>query len=259
MRYCDDVYPILITMNAVILNPHIVKLDSFDPNLLTALAQKARYLGGKFRTSLLPKKRVATLTFSTLPSVSLSEIVNEVINPEMNSTPTNISEQSLPSNSSSKSAEAITYPPLNPITAVPSTATPAPTPSSGAIVTPDPAPSSVAIALKKPTASPQRIPSNEPIAYGIAPLTAMTQSTTTPAPLNEAIAPEPETLDQRDNAKPSTANPKENTLASLTDLLSQRKTKLKKLAQHHKIPGRSSMTHEQKAEALVGFVLASDL
>ncbi len=227
MRYCDDVYPILITMNAVILNPHIVKLDSFDPNLLTALAQKVRYLGGKFRTSLLPKKRVATLTFSTLPSVSLSEIVNEVINPEMNSTPTNISEQSLPSNSSSKSAEAITSPPLNPIAAVPSTATPA--------------------------------PSNQTIAYDIAPFTEATQSIATPTPLNKAIAPEPETLDPRDNAKPSTANPEENTWASLADLLSQRKTKLKKLAQHHKIPGRSSMTHEQKAEALVGFVLASDL
>ncbi|MCT7962978.1 hypothetical protein NG791_20100 [Laspinema sp. D1] len=254
-------------MNAVILNPHIVKLDSFDPNLLTALAQKARYLGGKFRTSLLPKKRVATLTFSTLPSVSLSEIVNEVINLKMNSTPTHISEQSLPNNTSSKSAEAIGYgiapltasAPLNPIAAVPSTATPAPTPSSGAIITPDPAPSSVAIAygiapltaLKKPTASPERIPSNEPI--------TMTQSTTTPASLNETIAPEPETLDPRDNAKPSTANLEENTWASLADLLSQRKTKLKKLAQHHKIPGRSSMTHEQKAEALVGFVLARDL
>jgi hypothetical protein len=267
VRYCNDVYPILITMNAVILNPHIVKLDSFDPNLLTALAQKARYLGGKFRTSLLPKKRVATLTFSTLPSVSLSEIVNEVINPEMNSTPTNISEQSLPSNSSSKSAEGITSPPLNPIAAVPSTATPAPTQSSGAIVTPDPAPSSVAIAygiapltaLKKPTASPERIPSNEPIAYDIAPLTAAVSSTPTPAPSNEAIAPELEMLEPMDATKPSTVNPEENTLASLGDLLSQRKTKLKKLAQHHKIPGRSSMTHEQKAEALVGFVLASDL
>ncbi|MCT7996226.1 hypothetical protein [Laspinema olomoucense] len=190
-------------MNAVILNQRTVKLDSFDPNLLTALAQKARYLGGKFRTSLLPKKRVATLTFSTLPSVSLSEIVNEVTNPGMNSTPTNISEQSLPNNTSSKSAEAIASAPLNTI--------------------------------------------------------STNQLTTTPAPSNQAIAPEPETLDPRDNAKPSTANPEENTWASLADLLSQRKTKLKKLAQHHKIPGRSSMTHEQKAEALVGFVLASDL
>ncbi|MCT7968397.1 hypothetical protein NG799_18985 [Laspinema sp. D1] len=88
---------------------------------------------------------------------------------------------------------------------------------------------------------------------------ATTESTATPAPSNEVIAPEPETLEPIDNAKPSTANPEENAWASLADLLSQRKTKLKKLAQHHKIPGRSSMTHEQKAEALVGFVLASDL
>ncbi len=118
MRECDDVYPILITMNAVILNQRTVKLDSFDPNLLTALAQKARYLGGKFRTSLLPKKRVATLTFSTLPSVSLSEIVNEVTNPGMNSTPTNISEQSLPNKTSSKSSVVIAYG-RDPLTATP--------------------------------------------------------------------------------------------------------------------------------------------
>ncbi|MCT7980419.1 hypothetical protein [Laspinema olomoucense] len=214
-------------MNAVILNPHIVKLDSFDPNLLTALAQKVRYLGGTFRTSLLPKKRVATLIFYQLPSVELPEILNEVVNAEANSTRTNISEQSLPSNSSSKSAEAMASASLNPISTTQLTTTPA--------------------------------PSNQAIAYDIAPLTSATQSTTTQAPSNQAIAPEPETLDPIDKAKPSTANPEENTWASLVDLLSQRKTKLKKLAQHHKIPGRSSMTHEQKAEALVGFVLASDL
>ena len=178
-------------MNAVILNERIIKLDSFDPNLLTALAQKARNSGGTFRTSLLPKKRVATLIFSTLPSVSLAQMLEEVTKSETNLIPANHSE-TLPSDNSSQSSESLS--------AVQSTATQA----------------------------------------------------------SEPIAPETETLDPMDNANPS-AKPEENTLASLADLLSQRKTKLKKLAQHHKIPGRSSMTHEEKAEALVGFVLVGDL
>lgn len=204
----------LITMNAVILNPRTVKLDCFDPNFLTALAQKVRYLGGIFRTSLLPKKRVATLTFSKLPSVDLMEILHEV-NAGINSTAINQSEQSLRTNYPSKSAEAIAPPTLNP----------------------EP--------LAKSTNSPEPVPSHQ----------AITSPTLNPEPLAESTN-NPTTVP--DDA-PDAAHPKENTFASLDELLSQRKTKLKKLAQYHKIPGRSAMTPEQKAQALVGIVLVRDL
>jgi hypothetical protein len=209
-------------MKALVLNQRTVKLDSFDPHLLTALAQKIRHFGGTFRTSLLPKKRVATLTFSSLPSVSLPEILHEVTNSQTNSTPTNISEQQLFFNNSCASSVAIAT--------TPSTTTPAP--SSETVTT-------------QSTNSPEPVPFHQSIASPALNLEPLTESTNNPKPVPDAA--------------PDAAHSQENILASLEKLLGQRKTKLKKLAQQYKIPGRSSMTHEQKAHALVGIVLVRDL